>query len=393
LELRAEVRDPDTGVVKEKVVFRPGKPDDSISFLAGRNYPDTEPLEYVEYDAQDPQQHELMEFLKKIFPNEELLKYYLRLMASCLEGANREQCYYTFIGVGGNGKSKVVDLMRYTFGDYCSSLQATALTRKRPESGAANPDIISIKNKRFIYLQEPDDKEPLNTSRMKQFSGEDVVEARALYEDQQRFRITGKLFMMCNRLPPITSMDRGTWRRIRVIPFGSKFVDAADPELKSKRSNVFLRDNKLDEKLRIWREAWLGLLVHIFETEYLVSGLDPIPQLVLEESGKYRDNFDQYGKFKAERMVDFRDPRLGLEEYGDEKVSLKELQNAYTTWTKQNEGTLTGKRLSKQELQNRLEEEFGAMESGYFKRIQVFFDDDLKTEFEASRRSEETTVV
>jgi len=386
LDLRMQVQNTSTGELEEKVVFRPGKPDDSISFLAGRNYPDTEPLDYVEYDAEDPQQHDLMEFLKKIFPNHELLRYYLRLMASCLEGANREQCYYTFIGVGGNGKSKVVDLMRYTFGDYCCSLQATALTRKRPESGAANPDIISIKNKRFIYLQEPDDKEPLNTSRMKQFSGEDVVEARALYEDQQRFRITGKLFMMCNRLPPITSMDRGTWRRIRVIPFGSKFVDPSDPELKTKKANVFLRDNKLDEKLRMWREAWLGLLVHIFETEYLVNGLEPIPQAVLEESSKYRDNFDQYGKFKAERMIDFRDPRLGLEEYGDEKVSLKELQNAYNTWTKQNEGTLTGKRLSKQELQTRLEEDFGALEAGCFKRLQVFFDDDLKTEFETERR-------
>jgi putative DNA primase/helicase len=75
-------------------------------------------------------------------------------------------------------------------GDYVSSLQATALTRKRPESGAANPDIVSIRNKRFIYLQEPDEREPLNTSRMKQFSGEDIVEARGLFEDQQRFKIS-----------------------------------------------------------------------------------------------------------------------------------------------------------------------------------------------------------
>ena len=77
---------------------------------------------------------------------------------------------------------------------------------------------------------------------MKQFSGEDVVEARGLFEDQQRFRITGKLFMMCNRLPPIHAMDRGTWRRIRVLLFGSKFVDKSDPELKIGRPNVFPRD-------------------------------------------------------------------------------------------------------------------------------------------------------
>jgi hypothetical protein len=309
-------------------------------------------------------------------------------MASCLEGNNKEQCYYTFIGVGGNGKSKVVDLMRYTFGDYCSSLAATALTRKRPESGAANPDIIAIKNKRFIYLQEPDDREPLNTSRMKQFSGEDVVEARGLFEDQQRFRITGKLFMMCNRLPPIHAMDRGTWRRIRVLLFGSKFVEDSDPELKAGRPNVFRRDNDLDTKLRQWREVWLGLLVHVYETEYLVRGLEPIPKMVLEESNKYKESFDQYGKFKAERMVDFRDVRAGLQEYGNEQSTLKDVSMAYSNWVRQNEGTLSGKKLSKQELQNRLEEDFGNLDNGIFKRCVVFFDEDGRAEFLAERAEE-----
>ena len=385
LDLRNEIRDPITGVMKKCVVFRDGRPDDYMSHLAGRNYPDSEPLDYAPYDPNTKDAKDLMEFLKKIFVKTEMLNYYIRLMASCLEGNNREQCYYTLIGVGGNGKSKVVDLMRYTFGDYCSSLQATALTRKRPDSGAANPDIIAIKNKRYIYLQEPDDREPLNTSRMKQFSGEDVVEARGLFEDQQRFRITGKLFMMCNRFPPIHAMDRGTWRRIRVLLFGSKFVDSTDPELKAGRPNVFLRDNDLDAKLREWRGAWLSLLVHIYEKEYLVGGLEPIPAVVMEESNKYKESFDQYGKFKAERMVDFRDVRLKLEEYGNEQVTLKDAVLAYNNWTRQNEGTLTGKKLTKQELQNRLEEDFGNLDGGIFKRCAVFFDEEGKAEFEQER--------
>ena len=388
LDLNCEVRDSETGTVRKVVVFRPGRPDDYMSFLAGRNYPDSEPLEYHPYDPEDPKQQELQAFLSKIFPSEDMRGYFVRLMSSCLEGANREQCYYTFIGIGGNGKSKVVDLMRYTFGDYCSSLSATALTRKRPDSGAANPDIIAIKNKRFIYLQEPDDREPLNTSRMKQFSGEDVVEARGLFEDQQRFRITGKLFMMCNRYPPIHAMDRGTWRRIRSLLFGSKFVDPSDPDLKNGRANVFLRDNHLDEKLRTWREAWLALLVHTYETQYLVRGLEPIPAAVTEESNKYKESFDQYGKFKAERMIDFRNPRLGLEERGNEQVTLKDVQLAYNSWTRQNEGTLVGKRLTKQELQIRLEEDFGNLDNGVYKRCVVFFDDEGREEFIATRRPE-----
>jgi P4 family phage/plasmid primase-like protien len=390
IDLRTEVEEPD-GSVSTKIAFRPGKPDDFMSFMVGRNVGDmgnNRSIYYTPYNAEDPMQIELMDFLKKIFTKDDLLWYVIRLMASCLEGANREQCYYTFIGVGGNGKSKLVDLMRFTFGDFSSSLQATALTRKRPDSGAANPDIVAIKNKRFIYLQEPDDKEPLNTSRMKQFSGEDVVEARGLFEDQQRFRITGKLFMMCNRYPPIHSMDKGTWRRIRVITFGSEFVENSDPRLKNGTKNIFARDKDLDRKLMRWREAWLSLLVHVYETQYMVRGLEPIPESVLEQSNKYKESFDMYGKFKAERMVDFRNPKQKLTEFGDEEATIKDMTRAYTKWTKANEGILSGNKLSKQELQNRLDEDFGTLQVGVYKRVKVFDDEDDMAVFVRDRSEE-----
>jgi phage/plasmid-associated DNA primase len=191
--------------------------------------------------------------------------------------------------------------------------------------------------------------------------------------------------MMCNRLPPIHAMDRGTWRRIRVILFGSKFVDSTDPELAAGKANVFARDNDLDSKLRTWREAWLSLLVHVYETQYLVNGLSPIPDIVMMESNRYKESFDQYGKFKSERIVDFRDPRQGLSETGDEEASIKDIQLAYTNWVRQNEGALVGKKLSKQEMQNRLDEDFGTLDAGVYKRIRVFFDDEGKADFVKER--------
>jgi hypothetical protein len=170
-----------------------------------------------------------------------------------------------------------------------------------------------------------------------------------------------------------------------VLLFGSKFVDSSDPELKAKKANVFLRDNDTDAKLRVWREAWLGLLVHVYESQYLVNGLEPVPDIVMGESNKYKESFDQYGKFKAERMVDFRNPRLGLAEYGDEQMTLRDAQLAYTNWIRQNEGLLSGTRLKKQELQNRLDEDFGQSENGVYKRVVVFFDDEGKADYEKSR--------
>jgi len=331
LELRAK-----NEFGNDEVIFRQGRPEDYVSFLAGQNHGDTEALNYVPYDSSLPVFQEINDFFVKLFPRADLRAYTLRLLASCLEGANHEQCYYTFTGGGGNGKSKLVELMRLTLGDYQTSMASTVMTRKRPEAGAANPEIIVTKCKRFIYMQEPDDKEPINTSIMKQFSGEDIIEARALYGDQEKFRIMGKIFMMCNTLPPVSSMDEGTWRRIRVIPFESKFLPKDHPELALNRPNVFPRDSKLDEKLRAWREPFLSLLVHIYNTEYLVNGLNPIPEIVVKASNKYKDNFDIFARFETERI---REPVTAEEqlECRANPIETTRIKAVFNQWRKESQ--------------------------------------------------------
>jgi len=356
LELRAKREDG-----SEHVIFRQGRPEDYVSFLMGQNYPDSEPINYVPYDAADPAQAELTDFFTKLFPNPALRTYTLRLLASCLEGANREQCYYTFMGRGGNGKSKLVELMRLTMGDYQTSMASTVLTRARPDAGAANPEIMVTKCRRFICMQEPDDKEPINTSRMKQFSGEDMIEARALYGDQERFRIMGKICMMCNALPPVNSMDQGTWRRIRVIPFESKFLADDNPELLLNKPNVFPRDPQLDEKLRKWREPMFSLLVHIYETEYIPLGLNPIPEIVTRESNKYKEKFDVYARFRAERI---REPRTPEEQMDcrTNPLESKRVRLIVGAWKKENRVD----NFTANDALDRMKDEFGDPEGGRF---------------------------
>jgi phage/plasmid-associated DNA primase len=362
---------------RDRVVFRQGRPEDYMSFLAGQNLPEMTAINYVKYDPNLPVQAEIAEFFAKLFPSPEVRRYTLRLLASCLEGANREQCFYVATGVGGNGKSKLVELMRMTFGDYQTSLQSTVLTRKRPEAGAANPEIMAAKCRRFIYLQEPDDKEPINTSRMKQFSGEDMVEARALYGDQEKFVIMGKLFMMCNKLPPVTTMDRGTWRRIRVLPFISKFVLPDHPEYLAGRANVFLMDSNMDKKLRQWREPFLSLLVHIYETEYIPYGLNPVPAEVMAASDKYKGDFDVFARFRSERI---RQPVTMEEkmEARNEPITTNKIKTIIIAWRKEARVDL-----NTQEAINRLTEEFGEPVNGKeWATIKVFASDDAVSDWD-----------
>lgn len=361
---------------REHVVFRQGRPEDYVSFLAGRNHPETEAINYIPYDPKDPRQIEIQDFLEKLFPRADLRRHTLKLLASCLEGTNREQYFYFFTGAGSNGKSRLVTLMKFVLGDYQTSVAATVLTRKRPESGAANPDIIRMKSKRFIYSQEPDDREPLNTSRMKQFSGEDMVEARGLFQDQESFKIMGKMFMMCNTKPPINSQDEGTWRRIRVFPFESQFRRETHPDYIAKKPNVYLIDENLDEKMMSWREPFLSLLVHIFETQYIPEGLSPEPQIIKEASDKYKSDHDSFAKFRVERIRELRD---GYAEVTNNQVALKDIARCYKRWA-----TATGsKSMGLPELEERCEDVFGnSRGKKIYSHIRVFMEDEEIDKFD-----------
>jgi P4 family phage/plasmid primase-like protien len=306
-----------------RVLFRKGRPDDNISFQMGRMEPDLDPIPYEPYNPNDPEQIALMKFFTLIYPDADLREYVITLLASCLEGRNKEQKFWINTGGGSNGKSMLQTLMEYTFGDYQTSLQTTVLTRKRPESGAANPDMITTKCKRYIYMGEPDPGEKLNTSRMKQLSGEDRIEARGLFADQEKFNMMGKMFLSCNDLPPISSMDNGTWRRIRVIPHISTFKDPGDPLIDPKK-HIYEKDMKLKIKLKNWRVAFLGLLVHYYDTKYLKYGLKE-PPCVLAASNKYKERNDVFMSFFNEHYI---------KQAGAGMVTLKQVRLDFRDWKK-----------------------------------------------------------
>jgi len=302
LELRHWDDEDKTG--SPRVLFRDGRPDDYISFQMGRCESELGAIPYEPYDPTNPSpvHKQIIKSIKMIYTTEKMFLYVMTLNASCLEGENREQRFYFAVGRGSNGKSIMQALQRLVFGDYATSLQTTALTRKRPDSGAANPDMIVTKGKRYIYGGEPDNGEKLNSARMKQLSGEDIVEARGLFSDQEKFKMMGKIILACNDLPPVSSMDDGTWRRIRVITHDSTFVDADKPE--DPEHHIYHKDLDLNEKMKqsSWRIAYFGILVYYYETYYLKFGLRE-PESVKAASQKYKEENDTFSGFASDNLV------------------------------------------------------------------------------------------
>ncbi len=302
LELRKPVYDSDGKFVKFTTELRPGKPDDYVSFQMGLTEGDLPALEYYPYNPEDPMQTQVQDFFAKIFPNEELRVYMLTLMAGCLEGDDKEQAFYFLIGAGGNGKSKLMELMANVFGQYASTANTTLITRKKADAGAATPELACLRGARFIALQEPDENDVLNTARIKQLCGHDLVESRGLYKEQERFRIMGKWFMCSNRDPKVNSMDWGTWRRFKKIFFESSFVGEDKKNTVDHSKHIYLRDPDMDAALRKWRSAFFSLLVHYYETQYCPDGIKKIPEMVEKYTRAYRDSYDTFGKFVLSRV-------------------------------------------------------------------------------------------
>ena len=354
LHLRTIVYDSHGKEIGYKAELRPGTPEDYVSFQVGVcniNNVSLESFDYEPYDPNDPNIVEIMEFFSMIFPNPELREFVLTLAAGCLEGNNMEQSFYIMTGSGSNGKSKFVNFMKYTLGDYASSLSTTTITRKRPDAGAANPDLITIKNRRFIDMAEPDEREQLNTAIIKQLSGGDTLMARGLFKDQEQIKVSGKMFLATNRMPKIESMDGGTWRRIKVIPFLAKFLDPGHPNI-DPANNYYVKDYMLEEKLQRWRVAFFSLLVHYYETKYCPNGIRKFPDMVNEYTNEYKGSNDSFEKFMTDRI---RTATSKDQRPTGSSATIKEINAVFRAWADEN----SAKKISENELKERLCELLG----------------------------------
>lgn len=240
-----------------------------------------------------------------------------------------------------NGKSKVLDLFEQSFGDYCCKLPITLLTQKRASSNAATSELARTKGKRFACLQEPSEDEKLNVGLMKELTGGDKIMARAIYKEPIEFKPQFKMVLTCNTLPTVPSNDNGTWRRLRVIEFTSKFVDHPNPEVE----NEFEMDMDLTQKFAIWKEYFISLLINYYK-KYTEGGVTE-PDEVLVCTKEYQRNNDVYLDF-VEQEFEKNDMSF---------VSFSQVINCFKSWLKEN--NINHISLKLKELTNNLEKCFG----------------------------------
>ena len=277
--------------------FRQGTPDDCITLSTGYSY--------KEYSEDHKFIAKINKYFSQVLLQPDMQEYIKTLLASYLDGHITEQKFIIWTGSGSNAKSLTIDFFRMAFGEYCGVLPITALTQKQKGSESATPALAKLRGKRFVALQEPEHDDKLNVGRMKELTGGDIILARQLYKEAYEFEPQFKLILVCNRLPFIPSTDGGTWRRIRVAPWMSKFVDVDKDGLyygQELKSNQFPKDKGLKIKLKKWKRAFMWLLLTKYYPLYKNKGIAE-PDLVMEHTERYREESDIFREYINQFLV------------------------------------------------------------------------------------------
>lgn len=247
-----------------------------------------------------------------------------------------------------NSKSALLNLVQKAIGDYYCIVPIALLTQKRASSNAAQSELERTKGRRLAVMQEPGENEKINIGLMKELSGGDRILVRGLFKEPIEFRPQFKMVMTCNELPEVPSDDGGTWRRIRVIEYTSKFTDKPDP----KNPSEFPLDPDLLSKFDLWADTFISMILDHHKNMDPKDIHEPLEVRIATEG--YKKNNDVIGQYISERMV--------KDETSTDRILLLKAFTDFRVWASQ--VTQKGKKLpDRNQFRTYMEKVFGVYPS------------------------------
>jgi P4 family phage/plasmid primase-like protien len=341
----------------EKKIFRDGRPEDYATKTTGLYF---HPIE----NLNDPQTVEIIEMLKKIFPNVRLFKFFQQTVSSLVRGGNFHKIFPIWTGVGNNGKSIVADLIQYAFGDYFYTPPATLMVGKQQQSSGATAELIPLKGARIAMISETGATDNLNSAMMKRMTGGDTFYARGLFKEPIKIVPQFKTILHCNKPPIVSSEDKASWNRIRILLFESIFVaaDEAPETLEEQfKQKIFPQDKTLKDRLKDMAEPFIAYLIFLYE-QFGDADLYEPPEVKIATNSYHKIN-DFYLQFIEERILETKNQK--------DFVTLTQVYSIFKMWFKEcspGEKNIPSRIMVKESLEKKM----GTLSKGIWKGYKLF---------------------
>lgn len=219
--------------------------------------------------------------------DKDLIEYVQRMVGLSAIGKVYVEALIIAYGEGRNGKSTFWNVIARVLGSYSGNLSADVLTVGYRRN--VKPELAEAKGRRMLIASELEEGMRLNTSNIKQLCSTDEIYAEKKYKDPFSYTPTHTLVLYTNHLPKVGAIDKGTWRRLIVIPFDAKIEGSAD--IKNYTDYLY---EKAGGAILSWV---IEGAMKVIQDEYKI---DP-PQKVRDAIEQYKENNDWLAYFLNER--------------------------------------------------------------------------------------------
>jgi P4 family phage/plasmid primase-like protien len=232
-------------------------------------------------------------FLFRAFAeDQEMVDYWWRIVGYSMTGFVDHDALFFCYGLGANGKSTGLMVLRFLLGDQLSTMvDVNTLLGGGNADSAMDYKKSMLEGKRLVITDELPDSKKINESMVKGLLGGEDIVARRPYERPYTFSPTHKIWMVGNHKPKISGVDHGIWRRIHLIPWE---VTIPVAERKSR-----------SEMWRTFQDELPGILNRAIDgyNDYRMRGALAPPAKVRAATEEYRMEEDSLQQFVSERLV------------------------------------------------------------------------------------------
>ena len=296
----------------------------------------------------DEKSKHFKDFVQNIFYNDkDVIRYVQQAFGYGITGERAEQKIFFMYGVGGNGKSVLVDAISDVLNGFAAVLPTSGLTKEHSNAGAATPELIPLIGKRIAFSNELKGDQTMNDLAVKQLTGDKKISVRYMRKEFISIPVTFKIFVDTNFLPYFKYYDDAIERRVVIIPFNRTFSERT-------------RDNELGKKLREDNDYILKWLVN-GAYQYYEKGRLEEPEIIKNAKWEFKDNSDSVGMFIKDKT----------EECFGGEIASSDLYNIYLAYCKKKSYDPLGRKSFSQAVKKKGIQRVSKRDANYFKNIKV----------------------
>lgn len=275
------------------------------SFIAGAEY------------LPDAQAEKWEAHLARFLPNANIRRQVQRDLGVALVGGTLHERLSIWYGGGGNGKTTTERIVQKVFGDYARSAAPNLLVASKYERHST--EIADLASSRIVFSVEIGSEKRLDLAQVKLLTGGEVKKARYMRCDFFEFAQTFSVFMLVNHKPRVADNDRGTWRRLVLVPWKEEI-----PEAEKRDQDEVVRELTGPAVL-----SWIvaGLMDWQKDRTWTAPEVD-------EATTEYRNQENRFAGFLSDRC------QLGPNWW----TATSEIRSAYEQWCQKAEEDPAGQR-------------------------------------------------